>query len=211
MTGTVRCARRSTGVTRCSTEPDQAVLRRISVFADPFTATAAAMVLADWPPVPAGHVPTILATLADQSLLIAIAGPGGTRYRALETIRQYGDDRLDEAGESVEARSRHLRWCLDESAALELASREGIGAWRTAFDQVADELRSALAWAAGNARHRPESYRLAIGLAHLTFIRGMPGESQRRYEQAAELAADDLATADALAQRRGSRRVATFR
>ena len=41
-----------------------------------------------WPPVPAGHVPIILAGLADQSLLIAIAGPGGTRYRALETIRQ---------------------------------------------------------------------------------------------------------------------------
>ena len=35
--------------------------------------------------------------------------------------------------------------------------------------------------------------RPAIGLAQLSFTRGMPGESQRRYEQAAELAADDLA------------------
>ena len=132
-------------------EPDQAVLRRVSVFAAPFTATAAAAVLADWPPVPAGAVPTILAGLADQSLLIAIAGPSGTRYRALETIRQYGVDRLDDAGESVEARSRHLRWCLEESAVLEAASRELVGAWRAAFDQVADELRGALAWAAGSS------------------------------------------------------------
>ena len=138
------------------------MLRRVSVFADPFTATAAADVLADWPPVPAGSVPTILAGLADQSLLIALAEPGGTRYRVLETIRQYGADRLDEAGESVEARSRHLRWCLAQSAALELASRE-VGAWRTAFDQVADELRGALAWAAGDPRYRPEAYRLAVG------------------------------------------------
>ena len=38
-------------------EPDQAVLRRVSVFAGPFTATAAAVVLAGWPPVPAGAVP----------------------------------------------------------------------------------------------------------------------------------------------------------
>jgi hypothetical protein len=184
-------------------EPDQAVLRRVSVFADPFTTTAAAVV-ADWPPVPAGHVPTILAGLADKSLLITIAGPSGTRYRALETICQYGFDRLDEAGESVEVLSRHLSWCLDESAALELASREVVGAWRTAFDEVADELRGALAWASGKARYRPESYRLAIGLAHLCFIRGMPGESQRRYEQAAELAADDLAAADALRSAAGA-------
>lgn len=176
-------------------EPGQAVLRRVSVFAGSFTATAAAAVLAGWPPVPAGTVPTILAGLADQSLLIAIAEPGGTRYRALETIRQYGAERLDGAGESVEARSRHLSWCLDESAALEFPSHELTGAWRAAFDQVADELRGALAWAAGNARYHPDGYRLAISLAHLCFTRGLPGESQRRWEQAAGLAADGLAAA----------------
>ena len=185
-------------------EPDQAVLRRVSVFAGPFTATAAAVVLAGWPPVSVGAVPTILAGLADQSLLIAIAGPGGTRYRALETIRQYGVERLEDAGESVGALSRHLSWCLDESAALEVASGELAGAGRAAFDQVAGELRGALAWAAGNARYRPEAYRLAIGLAQLSFTRGMPGESQRRYEQAADLAADNLAAADALRSAAGA-------
>jgi hypothetical protein len=177
------------------------VLRRVSVFAGPFTAAAAAAV-AGWPPVPAGAVPTILAGLAEQSLLVAIVGPGGTRYRVWETIRQYGVDRREEAGESVEALSRHLRWCLDESAAL--VSREPVDAWRAAFDQVADELRGALAWAAGTARYRSEAYRLAIGLAELSFTRGMPGESQRRYEQAAELAADDLAAADALRSAAGA-------
>ena len=153
---------------------------------------------------PAGAVPTILAGLADQCLLIAIAGPGGTRYRALETIRQYGAERLEDAGESAGALSRHLSWCLDESAALQVASRGLAGAGRAAFDQVADDLRGALAWAAGNARYRPEAYRLAIGLAHLCFARGMPGESQRRSEQAAELAADDLAAAGALRSAAGA-------
>ncbi len=184
-------------------EPDQAVLRRVSVFAGSFPATAAAVILAGWHPVRAATVQTILAGLADQSLLIAIAGPSGTRYRALEAIRQYGIDRLDDAGESVEARSRHLRWCLDESAALEAASLRP-GAWRAAFDQVVDELRGALAWAAGQAPYRPESYRLAIGLARLSFTSGMPGESQRRYEQAAGLAADDRDAADALRSAAGA-------
>ena len=92
-----------------------------------------------------------------------------------------------------------MRALLSRSRPRELA-----GAWRAAFDQVADELRGALAWAAGNARYRPEAYRLAIGLAQLSFTRGMPGESQRRYEQAAELAADDLAAADALRSAAGA-------
>jgi predicted ATPase/DNA-binding CsgD family transcriptional regulator len=179
-------------------EPDQAVLRRISVFAGSFSADAAATVVAGWPPVPAGALAAILAGLADQSLLIAIAEPGGTRYRALETIRQYSVDRLEDAQESVEALSRHLGWCLEESTGLQVASRELAGSWRAAFDQVADELRGALAWAVGDAEHRPEAYRLAIGLAELTFSRGFPGESQRRYQQAAELAADDLTSAGAL-------------
>jgi predicted ATPase len=178
-------------------EPDQAVLRRITVFAGPFTADAAARVLAGWRPVPAGAIATILAGLADQSLLIAIAEPGGTRYRALETIRQYGAERLDEAGESVEARSRHLTWCLDESTNLQEVSCELAGVWRAAFDGVADELRGALAWTAGDAENRAAGYRLAISLAGLTFTRGMPGESQRRYQQAAELAVDDMAAAAA--------------
>jgi predicted ATPase len=113
-------------------EANQAALRRVSVFAGPFTATAAVVVVAGWPPVPTDAVPTILAGLADQSLLIAIPGPGGTRYRALETIRQYSAGRLEKAGESVEALSWHLSWCLDESADLELASRERGGTWRAA-------------------------------------------------------------------------------
>jgi predicted ATPase/DNA-binding CsgD family transcriptional regulator len=179
-------------------EPDRAVLRRVSAFADPFPAAAAAELLRDWPPVPAGHVPGILAGLADQSLLTAVAGPDGTRYRALETVRQYAVDRLDELGEADEARSRHLRWCLDRSAALELDSLDVPAAWRTEFDRVADELRSALAWAGGRPEHRPEAYRLATELAHRSFLRGLPGESQRRYEQAAGLAADNLTAAEAL-------------
>jgi hypothetical protein len=83
-------------------------------------------------------------------------------------------------------------------------SREPADAWRAAFDEIADELRGALAWAAATARYRPEACRLAIGLAGLSFTRGLPGESQRRYEQAAGLAADDLVAADSLRSAAGA-------
>jgi predicted ATPase/DNA-binding CsgD family transcriptional regulator len=187
---------------------DQAVLRRASVFAGPFTAEDAAAVLGGWPPVTAvpgaapqvpsgGQLTSSLAVLAEQSLLVAVAGADGTRYRALETIRQYGAERLAEAGELDEASTRHLRWCLRTAAELATDSDPGPG-WRAAFDQVADELRAALGWAAGQPAHRAGAYQLAIRLAELSFVRGMPGESQRRYELAAELAETDGVAAAAL-------------
>jgi predicted ATPase/DNA-binding CsgD family transcriptional regulator len=178
-------------------DADQAVLRRVSVFAGPFRATTAAALLADWSPVPDRAVAAILANLADQSLLVATGEPSGTRYLVLETIRQYGFERLDASGELREALSRHVRWCVTESATLSLASHQNGPGWRISFDRVADELRAALAWAVKTPEQRTVAYRLALGLAELTFRRGLPGESQHRYEQAAELAPDDLAAATA--------------
>jgi predicted ATPase/DNA-binding CsgD family transcriptional regulator len=183
-------------------ESDRAVLRRISVFAGPFAVGAAVTVLAGWPPVPARAVATILAGLPDQSLLLATPDPGGTAYRTLETIRQYGADRLEDADESAEAHARHLAWCLAESAELQAAARAPTGAWRAAFDRVADELRAALTWAASTAERGPEAYRLSIGLAELSFTRGMPGETVLA-NQADELTVfggdgDDVLDADGL-------------
>ena len=110
--------------------PSQAVLRRVSVFTAPVTADATATVLAGWPPLAGSAVRPILAGLVEQSLLVAIADPSGTRYRVPETIRQYADGRLTDAGESAEAHSRHLSWCLDAAAALGLPPGAGVGAWR---------------------------------------------------------------------------------
>jgi hypothetical protein len=184
-------------------EADRAVLRRISVFASPFTAAAARTVCAGWPPADGDAVPAALARLAEQSLLVATADASGTRYRALETIRQYGAGQLARDGEADRASARHLGWCLDAAAALE-APGPGDRAWRSAFDDLADELRAALRWAAARPDRRPEAYRLATRLAGLSFTRGFPGESQRRYEQAARLAPDAGHAAAALRSAAGA-------
>jgi predicted ATPase/DNA-binding CsgD family transcriptional regulator len=170
-------------------QADQAVLRRISVFAAPFTAGAAEAVCAGWPPAESGSIAAALARLADQSLLVTAADGTETRYRALETIRQYGAVQLDAEGEATGAAARHLGWCLEAAAALGLPAVDDDPAWRSAFDLLADELRAALGWAAGQAPREPRAYRLAVTLAELAFARGLAGESQRRYEQAAGLAA----------------------
>ncbi|HEX6854224.1 MAG TPA: LuxR C-terminal-related transcriptional regulator [Streptosporangiaceae bacterium] len=189
-------------------ETSQAVLRRVSVFAAPFTAAAVGAVASGWPPVPGGLLHAVLAGLVDQSLLVAAPGDGATRYRVPETIRQYGAGRLAEAGEQDEAHVRHLRWFLGEAAAPDLPGGRGLGAWRVAFDLAADELRAALGWAAGHTGHRGVAYQLAVRLAELSFARGLPGEAQDRYEQAAELAGADR---DAAAALRGAAGAAEFR
>ncbi|MGW6376749.1 ATP-binding protein [Rhodococcus sp. NPDC055112] len=167
-------------------EPDDRVLlRRMSVFMKSFTVAAAAEVTAS----EKGVVADGLARLAEQSLLVVIASPTGTEYRALETIRQYGTERLVEAGERDDVRSLHLRWCLAEAADLSVVRPD----WRARFDAVADDLRAALAWVADHPDRRAEAYGLARQLAELTFTRHLIGESQQRYEQAAAFADDSAA------------------
>ncbi|MDX3277371.1 LuxR C-terminal-related transcriptional regulator [Streptomyces scabiei] len=166
--------------------PDRALLRRISVFVVPFTAEAAGTVAA-FAPLGASEITDGLGRLAEQSLLTVTSTATGTRYQALETIRQYGTERLADAAELTDVRSRHLDWCLAGAAALTGADGADL---RARFDALADELRAALARAADRPEHRPKAHRLALALAGLTFTRNLPGESQQCYEQAAALASD---------------------
>ncbi|SEH00902.1 Predicted ATPase [Nonomuraea solani] len=169
---------------------DQELLHLVSIFVAPFTASAAAEVAGS----EMGVVADGLARLAEQSLLAVTASPKGTSYRALETIRQYGTERLSEAGELAGARARHLRWCLTQAVGL-AADRPD---WRARFDAVADDLRAALMWAAGEPEQRADACRLARHLAELTFTRHLVGEAQQRYEQASALADDPAAAASML-------------
>ncbi|HET6876348.1 MAG TPA: LuxR C-terminal-related transcriptional regulator [Jatrophihabitans sp.] len=184
-------------------ESERAVLRRISVFAAPFTADAAAQVAA-WTPGEFGDVRTTLGALADHSLLVAVPGRTGTRYRALETIRQYGRDQLRTAGESARVHGRHMHWCLGATAALGPSPAGDVQSWRAAADELVDELRAALTWAKSHTDNRVDGYRVACTLADLCFAKGAAGEAQRRYEQAAGLAGDEHSRAFALRQAAGA-------
>ncbi|GAB3262639.1 ATP-binding protein [Kineosporia babensis] len=162
--------------------PEQTALRRSSVFADPFPLPAAIAVLQD-ELLPPERIPAALAALADQSLLIAVPGPDGMRYRVLETVRQYGGELLNETGETEAAHRRHLLWVRSR---LETD-------WS---DTLMNEARSALTWACTQPESRAEAFALAITTAELSFRHGRPAESQRRYEQAASLAENDAVAAE---------------
>ncbi len=90
------------------TEPEQRLLARLAVFSGGWAADAAEAVCAG-DPIDAHEVFELLAGLVARSLVVADTGTD-TRYRLLETIREYGEERLAEAGETDTLRLRHAEY-----------------------------------------------------------------------------------------------------
>jgi len=161
---------------------DRALLRGVAVFASWFDMDAARAVAA--PATDRAAVADGLARLADQSLLVVERG-APTRYRALETIRQYGEEQLAVARELAAAEVRHEAWCC--AVVDELAVAPPDATWCKRFDRVVDDARAALFRCATTHDHRADAARLAAQLAGQLWLRGRLMESQRWYEQAANL------------------------
>jgi predicted ATPase/DNA-binding CsgD family transcriptional regulator len=92
-------------------DPEQALLRRLAVFAG-WSLEMAEQVCAD-EAIPAGRVLDLLAALIDKSLVTLDAELyGDARYRLLDTIRGYAAGRLAASGEEEELRRRHRDYML---------------------------------------------------------------------------------------------------
>ena len=173
-------------------EPDQRLLRRLSVFVGGWTLDAAAEVTADRPggssptPSAASRLDTLdgLGRLVDRSLVVA-EHAGGTRFRMLETIRQYASDRLIASGESTELRDRHLarihRMAEDAEAAMEGA---GMLATIERLDVEIDNIRTALDWAFD--AHLSAAIEIAVWLGQYWRARSVGTEGLDRLAQAIE-------------------------
>jgi non-specific serine/threonine protein kinase len=90
---------------------EQAMLRRVSVFVAGWTLAAAEHVCTT-DGIEKSDTISLLTSLADKNLVITEEHQGTTRYRMLETIRQYALDRLRETGEEARWRDRHFEWVL---------------------------------------------------------------------------------------------------
>jgi len=86
--------------------PERALFRRLSVFADGFSLDAAESVCAE-DDLGRGGVLELLSHLVDKSLVIAREAGGEARYRLLETVRQYGQEKLHRSEDEAEVRRRH--------------------------------------------------------------------------------------------------------
>jgi predicted ATPase/class 3 adenylate cyclase/DNA-binding CsgD family transcriptional regulator len=141
------------------TETERILFRRVAAFLGGFDLDAAQAVAGD-DTLERYQVLDQLALLVDKSLVVAEKAGGRTRYRLLETVRQYALEKLSESGEADAVRSRHRDYYTAMAAQLVVpASADYEQRIRQAETEM-DNLRGALGWSLEN--HDTE---LALALA----------------------------------------------
>ena len=154
--------------------PEQAVLSRLSVFSGSFELDGAEAVCAT-ETVASSDIAGLLGSLVDKSLVIAERSLGSVRYSLLETIRQYGMERLlASAGEAEWRRSRaaHANFylSLSERAAPELRGRDQ-GRWLRRLDLDWDNLRAAVGYFLAEPGRTREVLRMGAALYYFFWTR----------------------------------------
>ena len=127
------------------TETERVLFRRLAVFLGGFDLDAAQAVAGD-AEVERYQILDQLALLVDKSLVVAENTSGRTRYRLLETVRQYAQEKLGESGEAEAVRSRHRDHYTSMAALLDAPARTDYAERVGRADEEMDNLRSAFGW-----------------------------------------------------------------
>jgi predicted ATPase len=183
---------------------EQLMVARLAVFSGPFTVEAAESIC--------GASLDVVSSLVDESLVRRDESPEDQRLRMLETIREYGLERLEESGEAEALRRAHAEHYRDiaEAAAREAGGGAGAAGAYARLEADLGNTRSALGWA--DSSGEPElMLELAGALKLFWRVRGHVREGRRWLERALELAGDEatpararaLEAVGALAQRSG--------
>jgi predicted ATPase/class 3 adenylate cyclase len=131
------------------TEPEQRLLGRLAVFAGGCTLPAAETVCTG-EGIDPGAVFGLLASLVARSLVVAEESGPQSRYRLLETIRQYSEERLDQAGETEQWRARHAGYYAGFLRQVRDHDRgRGEVFWAIRLGAEKDNLLAAWSWAVG--------------------------------------------------------------
>ncbi|HET9332519.1 MAG TPA: adenylate/guanylate cyclase domain-containing protein [Gemmatimonadota bacterium] len=162
-------------------DEERKLFRRLSVFTGGWTLEAAETVCED-----GGDVFDLLTRLVDKSLVaVERTETSETRYRMLETTRQYAQDKLIEAGETAELMARHGQWCLDlvrRYADSRRGSEEEIHTRRLSRDY--ENVRAALEWSLASEETAAMSWEAVSRLPFYWYRRGLHAEGIEWIERA---------------------------
>lgn len=160
-------------------ELEKSLFCRLSIFPGGFTVDAAEAICG-YAPLERTGVLEILERLGDRSMLVEARGSGGRRrHRMLESLRQFGAERLnDMATEADVVRHRHCGFYLD--LVIEIG-RQSQGSDQVAaadiLDEEADNIRAALAW--GVTHHPLPTMEAVAALRNYWIDRGSLPEGRR--------------------------------
>jgi len=166
-------------------EPERTLLRRLSVFAGGFTLGAAEAVCSQG--MNRNDILDLLGRLVDKSFVIVEANSAikETRYRLLETIRQYTLEKLIGTGEAPATRDLHLGFYLGlaEKSEPNIFSNES-AAWFSRLDKELDNIRAAIEWSTHSGK-ADIALRITGSLVYFWFAHGLVGsEWHDRVQQA---------------------------
>lgn len=157
------------------TEPERALFRRLAVFVYGFT-LAGVEAVCDLQELKRGEILNLLGRLVDKSLVNAgQSATSTTRYRMLETIHEYARKKLEESGEAVELRNRHLNYFVDlaERAEKNTFGSESVSYHRL-LDEELDDIRAAMEWSI-HSRQATKAFRLSAALYYFWYNRSLLG------------------------------------
>ncbi|HEX7473011.1 MAG TPA: BTAD domain-containing putative transcriptional regulator [Candidatus Limnocylindrales bacterium] len=157
------------------TPDERRMLRRLAVFRGGVELSGALAVCGD--PLPGVDPFELLCRLVDQSMVVASPGlDGPTSYRLLETIRQYAEERLAEAGELEATRALHAGWC----ASLVVAGRDWGGTeqetWLARLGEAHSDLLASLTWSLGEGGDPEGALGMTANLWWYWYVRGHVAE-----------------------------------
>jgi predicted ATPase/DNA-binding XRE family transcriptional regulator len=147
------------------TPAEQAMLRRLSVFAGPFDLRAADVV-GGFGEIDAGDVASLLGSLVDKSLVVADTDGELARYRLLETIRLFAAEVADAGSEDIahaaDAHCAHFLAVVETAADHMVRSDQGL--WFARLDADYTNVRSAARHAASTPAGTTQLLRFGIAL-----------------------------------------------
>ncbi|PIB74235.1 LuxR family transcriptional regulator [Mycobacterium celatum] len=132
------------------TEPERVLFRRLAAFMGGFDLKAAQAVGGDGD-VERFQVLDLLTLLVDKSLVAAEHPSGATRYRLLETVRQYAQEKLLESGEADGVRTRHRDHYTAIAAPLDAPAGTDYEQRIEQAEAEIDNLRAAFGWSRENS------------------------------------------------------------
>jgi len=168
-------------------ESDQALFRRLSVFAAGFTLEAVEAVCifdatgtSSQAQADEGAALEQLGQLLDKSLVQVQQGTGGEpRFTMLETIHEYATEQLEASGEAAAVQEQHanyfLRLAEEADPQMYVPERE---VWMERLDREDANLRAALAWSKAGKSAVQTGLRLAGALGFYWVLRGSVREGR---------------------------------
>ena len=182
-------------------DEEKVLFDRLSVFVGGFDLAAVEQVCGAEPSTPEDAL-DLLTSLVDKSLVTADESGDGSRYRTLETIRDYAREKLVQRGEVESTAAQHCQhyFAMAKTARLGLRG-EDPAPWTRRLEADLDNLRAAIALALQGGVDPVIAVKLEVALTNFRILRGYASEGRNNIRAALALPAVqalDVAHAHAL-------------